>query len=123
MTETNTSKNRAIVIRRTGLAFASVVIIAGITTWKSLSNVTDMLKPGTMAPPFVLTSASGTSVRLADSIAVGHKTVLVFYPGDNTPVCTAQLCALRDNWDALKAAGADVFGINPADKDKHNLPQ
>ena len=49
----------------------------------------------------------------------GKKVILVFYPGDDTPVCTRQLCNLRDNWNLLQSAGATVYGVNPGGKDSH----
>jgi peroxiredoxin Q/BCP len=45
--------------------------------------------------------------------------VLIFYPMNQTPVCTAQLCEVRDAYADLKAAGAVVFGINPAGAESH----
>ena len=55
--------------------------------------------------------------------------VLVFYPGDNTPVCRAQLCEFRDRWEQAKMRKAMVFGINPGAaashagfRDKNKLP-
>ncbi len=55
--------------------------------------------------------------------------MLLFYPGDNTPVCTAQLCSVRDHWSEYQATGAEVVGISTDsvashDKfaEKHSLP-
>lgn len=45
--------------------------------------------------------------------------VMVFYPGDNTPGCTIQLCALRDNYAKFQQAGAEVVGVNPASVESH----
>ncbi len=45
--------------------------------------------------------------------------MLVFYPGDNTPVCTAQLCAFRDDWSRFQAQDTRVYGVNPANQEKH----
>jgi len=45
--------------------------------------------------------------------------VLVLYPGDDTPGCTKQLCALRDDFAEITAAGAVVFGVNHASADSH----
>ncbi|HEX3132827.1 MAG TPA: peroxiredoxin, partial [Planctomycetota bacterium] len=45
--------------------------------------------------------------------------LLVFYPGDETPVCTAQLCEYRDRWADFAAAGVQVVGINPASHERH----
>lgn len=55
--------------------------------------------------------------------------VLLFYPGDETPVCTRQMCSLRDRWQDYKATGAEVVGVsaNTVESHKsfaehHNLP-
>ena len=45
--------------------------------------------------------------------------VLVFYPGDNTPVCRAQLCEFRDRWEQAKMRNTLVFGINPGAAASH----
>jgi thioredoxin-dependent peroxiredoxin len=45
--------------------------------------------------------------------------VLVFCPKDNTPVCTKQLCALRDDWSKFQERHVTVLGINPADAKSH----
>ncbi len=99
------------------MAVAVVVLLAGY--WFSLSTQYDLLPVGNPAPGFTLTAADGSRVSLAESARAGHAAILVFYPGDNTAVCTAQLCALRDSWGTVQAAGADVYGINPASKAKH----
>jgi peroxiredoxin Q/BCP len=44
----------------------------------------------------------------------GRNVVLVFYPADNTSVCTQQLCEFRDQWAEVKSRNALVFGVNPA---------
>lgn len=49
----------------------------------------------------------------------GNPVVLAFYPGDNTPVCTAQLCSYSDGLEALAACGAQVWGISPQGVDSH----
>ena len=49
----------------------------------------------------------------------GKPVVLLFYPGDETPVCTKQLCSVRDNWERYQEAGAEVVGINSDSIDKH----
>lgn len=49
----------------------------------------------------------------------GKAVVLAFYPGDNTPVCTAQLCSYSDGLEALSACGAQVWGISPQGVDSH----
>ena len=49
----------------------------------------------------------------------GRKVVLAFYPGDNTPGCTRQMCSYRDNLSDLTATGAVLLGISPQDVDSH----
>ena len=55
--------------------------------------------------------------------------MLVFYPGDNTPVCTAQLCEYRDGIESFAGLGVTVIGISPDGleshrnfRSKHDLP-
>jgi peroxiredoxin Q/BCP len=75
------------------------------------------LPVGAMAPDFTAQDHTGQEVRLSE--LRGRPVVLVFYPGDDTPGCTAQLCELRDAWKALEAAGAAVYGVNPAGEARH----
>ena len=49
----------------------------------------------------------------------GHTVVLLFYPGDNTPVCTAQMCSVRDHWSEYQATGAEVVGISTDTVESH----
>jgi peroxiredoxin Q/BCP len=49
----------------------------------------------------------------------GHTVVLHFYPRDETPVCTQQLCAVRDQWSEYQATGAVVVGINTDSLEAH----
>jgi peroxiredoxin Q/BCP len=75
------------------------------------------LPVGATAPEFSLPDESGRTVTL--SALRGHDVVLVFYPGDNTPGCTRQLCAFRDGWDDARARGVEIFGVNPWSAEKH----
>ena len=76
-----------------------------------------LLTVGSRAPSFTLKDAAGNAVSLKDFR--GKKSVvLIFYPGDMTPGCTMQLCAIRDDW--RKFAGTAVYGVNHADADSHN---
>jgi peroxiredoxin Q/BCP len=49
----------------------------------------------------------------------GRNVVLAFYPGDNTPGCTRQLCSYRDDWSEFEQLGAVLLGISPQDVDSH----
>ncbi|KER09617.1 MAG: redoxin [[Candidatus Thermochlorobacteriaceae] bacterium GBChlB] len=69
-----------------------------------------MIAVGTQAPEFSLPDESGQMRSLSEFR--GKKVVLIFYPGDNTPVCTTQLCNYRDNYDAFKERGIELLGIS-----------
>lgn len=49
----------------------------------------------------------------------GRPVVLAFYPGDDTPVCTRQLCSYSDDLGALTATGAQIWAISPQDLASH----
>ena len=77
----------------------------------------DPLAVGSVAPDFSLPDDGGRMVTL--STLRGRPLVLVFYPGDNTPGCTKQLCQFRDDWTQAKTLGVEVFGVNPQNARKH----
>ena len=68
------------------------------------------MKVGDTAPNFSLKDGHGEQWNLSEQR--GKTVVLLFYPGDNTPVCTKQLCSVRDNWEQYQATGAEVVGIS-----------
>jgi peroxiredoxin len=69
------------------------------------------------APDFTLKDGNGNEWTLGDHR--GKTVVLLFYPGDNTPVCTAQLCSVRDQWSVYQATGAEVVGISTDSVESH----
>ena len=69
-----------------------------------------MLKIGDKMPDFEVIDQSGNTVTSQDLL--GKKTVIYFYPKDNTSGCTAEACNLRDNYDALIAKGYNVVGVS-----------
>lgn len=71
----------------------------------------------TPAPDFTLKDGNGEEWRLSDHR--GKVVVLLFYPGDETPVCTRQMCSLRDRWDDYLATGAEVVGISSDSVESH----
>ena len=86
------------------------------------------IKVGDTAPDFSLPTQNGENVSLADFR--GKKSVvLYFYPKDDTPGCTVESCAFRDQYEVFKTAGAEVIGVSGDSTDshqkfakKHNLP-
>jgi peroxiredoxin Q/BCP len=76
-----------------------------------------LLPVGSVAPDFAAVIDTGETIRSTD--LRGRSFVLIFYPGDDTPGCTKQLCDFRDNWAAAEKRGVAVFGVNPADPSKH----
>lgn len=75
------------------------------------------LKVGDKIPSFSTIDQNENGVSQADFI--GQKTVLYFYPKDDTPTCTNQACNLRDNYEQLLNAGYKVYGISPDKAKKH----
>jgi peroxiredoxin Q/BCP len=75
------------------------------------------LEIGSKAPDFALQAADGTVWRLSDHL--GRVSVLLFYPQNETLVCTKQLCSVRDNWHEYLETNAEVIGISPCTPDEN----
>ncbi len=73
--------------------------------------MTQQLEPGTTAPDFTLTDATGVDRSLSDYR--GRKVIVYFYPAAFTPGCTTEACDFRDNLGSLTGAGYTVLGISP----------
>ena len=78
-------------------------------------------------PHFEVIDQNGNTVTSNDLL--GRKTIIYFYPKDNTSGCTAEACNLRDNYEALSAAGYNVVGVSKDSAashrkfiEKHSLP-
>ena len=84
----------------------------------SLGIFAPPLAIGTPAPPFNMLDNTGALVS-SDHLLGKKPFVLVFYPADFTAVCTAQLCALRDQYQTFADRGIEVFGVNPFNWDTH----
>ncbi|MGK7295902.1 MAG: peroxiredoxin [Candidatus Wenzhouxiangella sp. M2_3B_020] len=76
-----------------------------------------MLNTGEQAPDFELEDDKGRTFRLSER--EGEWTLLVFYPGDDTPVCRRQLCEYRDGIEEFEDLGVDVVGISADDAESH----
>lgn len=86
-----------------------------------------MLKTGDKMPYFEVVDQDGN--RFTSEDLKGKKTIIYFYPKDNTSGCTAEACNLRDNYEALKAKGYNVVGVSKDSAashrkfaDKYELP-
>jgi thioredoxin-dependent peroxiredoxin len=72
---------------------------------------------GDAAPDFSLKDGDGKSWSLNSNR--GKVVVLLFYPGDETPICTRQMCSVRDRWDDYVATGAEVVGLSTDSVESH----
>ena len=86
-----------------------------------------MLKSGDRMPDFEVVDQDGNQVSSKDLI--GKKTVVYFYPKDNTSGCTAEACSIRDNYESLVAKGYNVIGVSKDSaashrkfREKYDLP-
>ena len=86
-----------------------------------------MLNIGDRMPDFEVVDQDGNMVSSKDLI--GKRTVVYFYPKDNTSGCTAEACSIRDNYSSLLAQGYNVVGVSKDSaashkkfKDKYELP-
>lgn len=73
---------------------------------------------GSQAPDFTLDTERGEPWRLSEHL--GSVTALLFYPQDETLVCTKQMCAVRDNWQKYLEAKAIIVGISPGTMAEHS---
>ena len=73
-----------------------------------------LIEPGTKAPAFTLKDQAGKAHRLADY--AGQPIVLYFYPKDDTPGCTKEACAFRDQLPGFKTSKAVVLGVSILDE-------
>jgi thioredoxin-dependent peroxiredoxin len=77
----------------------------------------EKLQVGDMAPDFKAVTDEGKQVKLSDYR--GKRVVLYFYPKDDTPGCTVQACAFRDQYPAIEEKNAVVLGVSPDDEASH----
>jgi len=79
--------------------------------------VTKELEVGDKAPAFSLKNTEGKPVKLSDF--KDQKVVLYFYPKDDTPGCTKEACAFRDDYVQLQKRGVVVLGVSADDQQSH----
>lgn len=95
-----------------------IIILVAMSATICLGGSDNMLDTGTEAPDFALFAQDGSKVSLSEYKGK-NSVVLIFYPGDQTPVCTKQLCEIRDDYSQFQKKGAVVFGINPGSEKSH----
>ena len=76
-----------------------------------------MLKIGDRMPYFEVQDQDGNTVNSGELL--GRKTIIYFYPKDNTSGCTAEACNLRDNYERMLAAGYQVYGGSKDSQKSH----
>jgi thioredoxin-dependent peroxiredoxin len=76
--------------------------------------MSSLIEPGKKAPAFTLKDQQGHAHRLSDY--AGKPVVLYFYPKDDTPGCTMETCAFRDNLPRFKSSKAVVLGMSILDE-------
>ena len=76
------------------------------------------LKEGDMAPGFTANTSGGGKVSLSDF--KGKNVILYFYPRDDTPGCTKEACAFRDEFATFKKKGAVVLGVSTDSAQSHD---
>ena len=76
-----------------------------------------MIKIGDKMPQFEVVDQNGKTVKSQNLL--GKKTIIYFYPKDNTSGCTAEACNLRDNYEAMVAKGYNVIGVSKDSATSH----
>ncbi len=77
------------------------------------------MRVGSAASDFTLKTESEKNWSLLENL--GHVTILLFYPQNETLVCTKQLCSVRDNWEKYLETKAVIVGISPATPEEHQI--
>jgi peroxiredoxin Q/BCP len=105
-----------------------LALFATLFTASNAQTTAQRLTVGDAVPKFSLQDQNGKVFNIADHIGK-QLLVIFFYPKDESPICTKEACAFRDNFDEFTKAGAAVIGINggtvashKAFADKYKLP-
>lgn len=95
----------------------TIAVTALVFLISKQSQAANVPKSGDVAPAFRLMDQNGEIKKLSDFS--GQWVVLYFYPKDDTPGCTKEACAFRDDLASLEKLGAKVVGISVDDSDSH----
>lgn len=92
-----------------------------------MSTSESFVSTGESAPDFTLNDAHGNAWRLSERR--GSVVLLLFYPANETLMCTKQLCSVRDNWAKYMETKAEIVGISTSGSEanrvfaeRHHLP-
>ncbi len=116
-------------LRSCGMGFLLLWVMALTFLGCGAGEVDGPLAVGTRAPNFDLLATYGRQVALGDY--AGKNLIIIFYPMDDTPGCTVQLCALRDEYPTFEELNAEGIASNPntvasheafADKQQYLFP-
>jgi peroxiredoxin Q/BCP len=93
-----------------------IAAAAGVIVSENAAPQTDMalIEIGKKAPAFTLNDQDGKTHKLSDY--AGRPVIVYFYPKDDTPGCTKETCAFRDNLPTFKKSKAAVFGVSILDE-------
>jgi thioredoxin-dependent peroxiredoxin len=84
-----------------------------------MANETELkLSEGDLAPDFTAPTSGGGKITLSD--LRGKNVILYFYPKDNTPGCTKEACAFRDDFEDFRKQGAVILGVSTDSAKKHD---
>jgi peroxiredoxin Q/BCP len=99
------------------IAIMAVLVVFAALLLMRTARAGELPKVGKPAPDFNLPDQQGKQHRLADYR--GKWLVLYFYPKDDTPGCTKEACAFRDDLNQLTELGAQVVGVSVDDSESH----
>lgn len=97
--------------------YVFIGLLAVVVLWMRLAYAGELPQVGQPAPSFSLPDQNGKVLALDDY--KGRWVVLYFYPKDDTPGCTQEACAFRDDLHKLTALGAQVIGVSVDDSASH----
>ena len=97
--------------------FAALLMLACYSQAKRPDGGEGLLPVGAKAPSLTAIDAIGHPTTLED--LRGHPVLVYFYPGDETPGCTKEACALRDSYKKYEAAGVKIIGVSSNSADSH----
>ena len=83
------------------------------------STARSTLEVGTKVQPFQATLQDGSKIDSTILLRENPYLLLIFYPGDDTPGCTKQLCGVRDVYAEYRELGVRVLGVNNGNEESH----